>query len=80
VPAPGSPLFSSEQVALYEQRYQEEYDLLDDPSYVAWIKIYHPDVAITFLLLPPHALSGKKQSESKASSSLTYTLGSPCIF
>ena len=40
---PGSPLFSSEHVALYEKRYEEKYNLLDDPGYVAWLKIYHPD-------------------------------------
>ena len=40
---PGSPIFSSEQVVLYEKRYEEKYDLLDDPGYVAWLKIYHPD-------------------------------------
>ena len=35
---PGSPLFSSEQVALYEKRCEEKYDLLDDPGYVTWLK------------------------------------------
>ena len=39
--------FSSEQVALYEKRYEEKYDLLDDPGYVAWLKIYHPDKKIS---------------------------------
>ena len=39
----GSPLFTSEQEALYARHYQEGYDL-QDPSYVAWLKINHPGV------------------------------------
>ena len=35
------PLFSPDKVKLYKKRYEEGYDL-DDPSYTAWLKIYHP--------------------------------------
>ena len=35
------PLFSPEKVELYKKRYEEGYDL-DNPSYTAWLKIYHP--------------------------------------
>ena len=31
---PDGPLFSLEQVALYEKRYEGKYDLLDDPGYM----------------------------------------------
>ena len=59
---PGSPLFSSEHVALYEKRYEEKYDLLDDPGYVAWLKIYHPDQKIS--PSPSSSiLSGQKSSK-----------------
>ena len=44
---PGSPLFSSEQVPLYEKHYEKKYDLLDDRGYVALLKIYHPDKKIS---------------------------------
>ena len=37
----GSPLFSEQQETLFEKRYQEEYDI-NDPDYVAWLKIHHP--------------------------------------
>ena len=43
---PSSPIFTSEQEALYQKRYKEEYDLLD-PSYVAWLRINHPERAIS---------------------------------
>ena len=35
------PLFSPDKVALYKKRYEEGYDL-EDPGYVAWLKINHP--------------------------------------
>ena len=34
-------------VAFYEKRYEEKYYFLDDPSYVACLKIYHPDKKIS---------------------------------
>ena len=36
-----SPLFSPEKQALYRKRYEEGYDV-DDPGYIAWLKINHP--------------------------------------
>lgn len=36
-----STLFTTEQQKLYEQRYQEGYDLTD-PEYTAWLRITHP--------------------------------------
>ena len=33
--------FSPDKVALYKKRYEEGYDL-EDPGYVAWLKINHP--------------------------------------
>ena len=36
-----SPLFSPEKEALYRKRYEEGYDV-DDPGYIAWLKINHP--------------------------------------
>jgi len=40
------PLFTKEQESLYSKRYQEGYDL-DDPSFVAWLKINHPDKCVS---------------------------------
>ena len=38
-------LFTPEQESLYKRRYEEGYDLdLQDPAYVAWMKINHPEV------------------------------------
>lgn len=37
----GSPLFSIEQQELYEKRHQEGCDI-NDPDYMAWLKINHP--------------------------------------
>ena len=42
-PTPGSP---PEQEAMYQQRYEERYDI-SDPSYLAWIKIYHPEAEVS---------------------------------
>ena len=60
---PKSPLFSPEQVALYERHYEEKYDMLDDPGYVAWLKIYHPNEKIS--PSPSSSVSsGKKSSHT----------------
>ena len=45
-PTPGSPLFSPEQEALYQKRFDENYDI-SDPSYVAWLKIIHPEAELS---------------------------------
>ena len=39
---PNPPIFSQEK-AVYQQRFEESYDI-KDPDYVAWIKINHPEV------------------------------------
>jgi len=36
-------MFSKEKEALYQKSFEENYDL-KDPDYIAWIKIYHPEV------------------------------------
>ena len=36
-----SPLFSPEKEDLYKKRYEEGYNV-DDPDYIAWLKINHP--------------------------------------
>jgi len=48
-PTPGSPLFSPEQEALYQKRFDENYDI-SDPSYVAWLKINHPEAELNLVL------------------------------
>ena len=40
---PNPPIFSQEKEAVYQQRFEESYDI-KDPDYVAWIKINHPEV------------------------------------
>lgn len=46
VDEPGSPLFTKEQESLYLKRYEEGYDL-DDPGFVAWLKIDHPNKSVS---------------------------------
>ena len=45
-------LFSPEKVALFQTRFEENYDLTD-PEYVAWLKNFHPkaDVSDTDVLV-----------------------------
>ena len=43
---PSSPLFTKEQENLYSKRFVEGYDL-DDPGFVAWLKINHPDKCVS---------------------------------
>ena len=38
-----SPLFSPELEKLYQKRFEEKYDL-QDPDYIAWLKINHPEL------------------------------------
>ena len=37
------PIFSKEKEALYQQKFEENYDI-KDPDYIAWIIINHPEV------------------------------------
>lgn len=48
---PSSPLFTKEQESLYSKRYEEGYDL-DDPGFVAWLKINHPDKCVSVTSAP----------------------------
>ena len=41
-----SPLFTVEQETLFAKRFEEGYDL-KDPTYVAWLKLNHPEVAVS---------------------------------
>lgn len=45
-PEPGSPLFTSEQESLYKERFEEGYDLRD-PSFMAWLKLNHPEAPVS---------------------------------
>ena len=44
--SPLTPLFSPEIEALYQKRYEEKYDI-EDPGYVAWLKINHPELNVS---------------------------------
>ena len=53
-------------MALYERHYEEKYDMLDDPGYVAWLKIYHPNEKMS--PSPSSSMSsGKKSSQDTLS-------------
>ena len=43
---PSSPVFTKEQEELFIKRFEECFDIAD-PSYVAWLKINHPEVALS---------------------------------
>ena len=43
---PGSPLFTKEKEELFQKRYEEKYDI-QDPEYIAWLKIHHPEVNLS---------------------------------
>ena len=68
---PSSPLFSPEEEALYRKWYEEQYDI-DDPNYVAWLKINHPEaeVSSTFTELSSSVVSGEQGSRSSKSESV----------
>ena len=52
---------TTEHEALYQRRYEEHYDI-SDTSYVAWLKIYHPEAAT--LSITTSSSSGKQDSNS----------------
>ena len=60
---PGSPLFTSEQKALFKTRF-EGYDL-NDSAYVAWLKI--PEVAVSVTGSDELSLSSEKSIPSSSS-------------
>ena len=61
-----SSIFSPEEEALYRKRYEEQYDL-DDPSYVAWLKINHPEDAVSAVTGSSSLPSAEQQSYSSKS-------------
>ena len=63
-----SPLFSAEVEKLYQKRFDEKYDL-NDPGYVAWLKINHPELSTT----------GSIQSDSSPSLTSTKTPDSDAL-
>jgi hypothetical protein len=65
---PSSPLFTEEQESLYLKRYEEGYDL-NDPGFVAWMKINHPQVSVSVGSAP--SVSTIASSSEKASPSVT---------
>ena len=62
-----SPLFSPEKEALYRIRYEEQYDI-DDPGYVAWLKINHPEAEVSdmFTESSMSLVSEEQRSRSKS--------------
>ena len=71
--SPSRPLFSPEQESLYQQRYQEHYDI-KDPGYIAWLRFttqmrhlaipeprpqlsLHRQIRVKFLILQIYVLS-----------------------
>jgi hypothetical protein len=65
----GSPLFTAEQETLYSKRYEEGYDLAD-PGFVAWLKINHPDRAVSVTSIQTAS------SDSAVTNSLSLSFGS----
>ena len=45
-----STSFSPEQVALFNLRYENGYDLLVDPDYVSWLLETHPEDAPAYVI------------------------------
>ena len=35
--------FTAEELALFERRFQEGYDIVDDSKYSAWLQKFHPN-------------------------------------
>ena len=42
-----TPLFLKEQETLYKRRFEEKYDVINDPDYLAWVKINHPELDVS---------------------------------
>ena len=58
-------LFSAEEGALYKKQYEEHHDIAD-PSYVAWLRINHPEAEVsgTFSESSSSLVSGSRSSKS----------------
>ena len=42
--------FSDDEMLLFQHRYEEGYDLVDDAMYNRWLEMYHPDLSTTVTL------------------------------
>ena len=69
-PIQDSPLFSPELEAFYKKRYEEKYDIVDDPEYIAWLKINHPVVNLSGSY--SDTSSEKQESQTSNVSSISY--------
>ena len=38
--------FTNEEEKLFQRRFENGYDLLNDPRYISWLHIHHPEEAI----------------------------------
>ena len=65
---PTSPLFTKEQESLYLKRYEEGYDL-DDPGFVAWLKINHQDKCVSVVSAPSTSTGASSFDKASPSSS-----------
>ena len=63
---PSSPLFSPETETLYRKRYEEHYDI-DDPGYLAWLKINHPEADVSGGTLSSSSLASCSKCGSQGS-------------
>jgi len=50
-PVPSAASLSEDQVKLFQRRFDNGYDIYDDPVYVEWLRQQHPDVLPENLLL-----------------------------
>ena len=70
-----TPLFSPEQEALYRRRFDEGYDV-NDPDYIAWMRLNHPEVAVS----ATSSSSDQKATSSNKLSSPSDTLSEILAF
>ena len=71
-PGSGNPAFTPQQEVVYERRYQEGYDL-PDSRYLAWLKVNHPEVAVSS---PSEITSTSGSCQRSAVSSVSSTAAS----
>ena len=46
-PAGTNDTFTDEQIALFQKRYEDGYDILFDKKYISWLTLNHPDSLLT---------------------------------
>ena len=65
--------FTKEEMVKFERRYEEKYDLTDDPRYNLWLQMYHPQSPLS-----PACSIGRNQSPIHSRTpSPTYSPSSP---